>query len=174
MARSFRSYAGRLMDNVIQTDAALNPGNSGGPLVTSRGDVVGVNTAIIQGAQGICFAIPSNTAKFVASRLMRDGRVRRSYLGVGGMDVPVQRRVVRFHGLGLESGVLVNHVEKNSPADTAGVKEGDTLVSLAGQPVGSVDDLHRMLTEERVGEGLELVVLRGVEKVALRVVLGGR
>ncbi|MEZ0265349.1 MAG: S1C family serine protease [Phycisphaerae bacterium] len=174
MARSFRSYAGRLMDNVIQTDAALNPGNSGGPLVTSRGEVVGVNTAIIQGAQGICFAIPSNTAKFVASRLMRDGRVKRSYLGVGGMDVPVQRRVVRFHGLELETAVLVNHVEKDSPAELAGVREGDTLVSIGGVPVGGVDDLHRFLTEERVGNELELLFLRGVEKVRVSVTPRGR
>ncbi len=174
MARSFRSKGGRLIDNVIQTDAALNPGNSGGPLVTARGEVVGVNTAIIPVAQGICFAIPSNTARFVASRLMRDGKVKRSYIGVGGQDVPVLRKVVRFHGLELESGVLVNTVEPGSPAAVAGIRDGDTIVAFGGSPIGSVDDLHRMLTAERVGEAMEMVVLRGVEKVAKTVVPAGR
>ena len=171
LARSFRSRTGRLIDNVIQTDAALNPGNSGGPLVTSRGEVVGVNTAIIPMAQGICFAIPSNTAKFVASRLMRDGRVRRSFIGVGGQNVPVQRRVVRFHGLEMDSGVLVTGVEADSPAASAGIREGDIVVSFDGKPVGAIDDLHRMLTEERVGQAIGVVVLRGggVEKVELMI-----
>jgi S1-C subfamily serine protease len=172
LARSFRSRTGRLIDNVIQTDAALNPGNSGGPLVTSRGEVVGVNTAIIPMAQGICFAIPSNTAKFVASRLMRDGRVRRSFIGVGGQNVPVQRKVVRFHNLDLESGVLVTALEPSSPATAAGLREGDIVVSFDNKPVGAIDDLHRLLTEERVGQPFAVTVLRGVEKLDLTITPG--
>jgi S1-C subfamily serine protease len=169
LARSFRSRTGRLIDNVVQTDAALNPGNSGGPLVTSLGEVVGVNTAIIPMAQGICFAIPSNTAKFVASRLMRDGRVRRSFIGVGGQNVPIQRRVVRFHGLELESGVMVTAIEPGSPAAAGGVREGDIVVSFDGKPVGMIDDLHRLLTEERVGTAAAMTILRGVEKIELAI-----
>jgi S1-C subfamily serine protease len=169
LARSFRSTTGRLIDNVIQTDAALNPGNSGGPLVTARGEVVGVNTAIIPMAQGICFAIPSNTAKFVASRLMRDGRVRRSYIGVGGQNVPVQRRVVRFHKLDAETAVMATHVEPNSPAASAGVRPGDYLVEFDGQPISAIDDLHRLLTEDKVGAPSTLTILRGVEKLTLTI-----
>ncbi|MDB5322005.1 MAG: HtrA2 peptidase [Phycisphaerales bacterium] len=170
LARSFRSATGRLIDNVIQTDAALNPGNSGGPLVTSRGDVVGVNTAIIPMAQGICFAIPSNTAQFVASRLMRDGRVRRSYIGVGGQNVPLHRRVVRFHQLEHETGVRVTQIEPSSPAANAGLLEGDTIVAFAGRSVTGIDDLHRLLTEERVAAASALTILRGVEKLTLTIV----
>jgi S1-C subfamily serine protease len=169
LARSFRSRTGRLIDNVVQTDAALNPGNSGGPLVTSAGEVVGVNTAIIPMAQGICFAIPSNTAKFVASRLMRDGRVTRSFIGVGGQNVPIQRRVVRFHNLELDTGVLVTAMEPNSPASAAGLQEGDIIVSFDARPVGMIDDLHRLLTEERVGTPVALSILRGVEKLELTI-----
>jgi S1-C subfamily serine protease len=154
---------------VIQTDAALNPGNSGGPLVTARGEVVGVNTAIIPMAQGICFAIPSNTAQFVAIRLMREGRVRRSYVGVGGMNVPIQRRVVRFHRLETETAVMVTHVEPSSPAAAGGLRDGDTIVGFCGQAVSGIDDLHRLLTEDRVGVACELVVLRGVEKITLAI-----
>jgi S1-C subfamily serine protease len=172
LARSFRSRAGRLIDNVIQTDAALNPGNSGGPLVTARGEVVGVNTAIIPMAQGICFAIPSNTAMFVASRLMRDGRVKRSYIGVGGQNVPLHRRVVRFHQLQTETGVQVTQIEPESPAARAGLLPGDTIVAMGQTPIGGIDDLHRLLTEEKVGVTGTLTVLRGVEKVALSIVPG--
>ena len=170
LARSFRSQAGRLIDNVIQTDAALNPGNSGGPLVTARGEVVGVNTAIIPMAQGICFAIPSNTARFVASRLMRDGRVRRSYIGVGGQNVPLHRRVIRFHHLDSEMGVMATQIEPNSPAATAGLRAGDTIVEFDGQAVSGIDDLHRLLTDERVGLTYKMTVLRGVEKLLLDIV----
>lgn len=169
LARSFRSRTGRLIDNVIQTDAALNPGNSGGPLVNSRGEVVGVNTAIIPMAQGICFAIPANTARFVASRLIRDGRVRRSYLGVGGQNVPLHRRVVRFYDLDADTAVRVTAVEAGSPAEQGGVREGDLIVSFAGQAVSSIDDLHRLMTEERVGVATAVVVLRGTEKAELSV-----
>jgi S1-C subfamily serine protease len=170
LGRSLRSYSGRLIDDVIQTDASLNPGNSGGPLVDSAGRVVGVNTATILPAQGICFAIGINTAKFVASRLLRDGRIRRSYIGLSGQTVPVHRRVVRFYDLPKESGALVLSVEDGSPAKRAGLREGDIIVALEGQPVAGVDDLHRLLTEVRVGVSCALTVLRGTEKVELKVV----
>jgi S1-C subfamily serine protease len=167
LARSFRSTTGRLIDNVIQTDAALNPGNSGGPLVTARGEVVGVNTAIIPMAQGICFAIPSNTAKFVASRLIRDGRVKRSYIGLGGQTVPLHRRIVRFHKLESETGVMATQVEPSSPAANAGVRSGDVVVEFCGQPIHGIDDLHRLLTEDKVGSPCPLVVIRGTDKLGL-------
>jgi len=170
LGRSLRSYSGRLIDDVIQTDAALNPGNSGGPLVDSAGRVVGVNTATILPAQGICFAIGINTAKFVASRLLRDGRIRRSYIGVSGQTVPVHRRVVRFYDLTKESGALVLSVEENSPAKRAGLRDGDIIVALEGKAVAGVDDLHRVLTDVRVGVGSSLTVLRGTEKLELRIV----
>jgi S1-C subfamily serine protease len=160
LARSFRSKTGRLADNIIQTDAALNPGNSGGPLVDSAGRVIGVNTAIIAGAQGICFAIPAKTAQFVASRLIRDGRVKRSYLGVGGQNVPLHRRVVRYHDLPADAGVLVVSVDPASPAHDAGLMEGDVLVELDGKPVRHIDDLQRILTEEKVGVRVPMVLLR--------------
>jgi S1-C subfamily serine protease len=164
LGRSLRAQSGRLIDNVIQTDAALNPGNSGGPLVTSRGEVIGVNTAVIRGAQGICFATAINTAKFVAAKLIKDGFIRRGYIGVVGQDVPLARRVVRFHGLPVESGVRVEEVLESGPAAAAGVSRGDIIVELAGRPVAGIDPLHRLLTEAEVGVQLEIVVLRGVEK----------
>jgi S1-C subfamily serine protease len=170
LGRSLRSYSGRLIDDVIQTDAALNPGNSGGPLVDSSGRVVGVNTATIQPAQGICFAIGINTAKFVASRLLRDGRIRRSYIGVSAQTVPVHRRVVRFYDLTKESGALVLSVEEKSPAARAGVREGDVIVALEGHPVAGVDDLHRVLTDVRMGLTCSLTLLRHTEKLEIRIV----
>jgi S1-C subfamily serine protease len=170
LGRSLRSYSGRLIDDVIQTDASLNPGNSGGPLVDSAGRVVGVNTATILPAQGICFAIGINTAKFVASRLLRDGRIRRSYIGVSAQTVPVHRRVVRFYDLPTEMGVVVLGVEESSPAKRAGLREGDVIVALEGHPVGGVDDLHRVLTDVRVGLSCTLTVLRWTEKLELKVV----
>src|SRR6202049_1939735 len=170
LGRSLRSYSGRLIDDVIQTDAALNPGNSGGPLVDSAGRVVGVNTATILPAQGICFAIGINTAKFVASRLLRDGRIRRSYIGVSAQTVPIHRRVVRFYDLAKESGALVLSVEEKSPAQRAGMREGDVIVALEGHPVAGVDDLHRVLTDVRVGERSSLLILRHTEKLELSVV----
>jgi S1-C subfamily serine protease len=170
LGRSLRSYSGRLIDDVIQTDAALNPGNSGGPLVDSAGRVVGVNTATILPAQGICFAIGINTAKFVASRLLRDGRIRRSYIGVSGQTVPVHRRVVRFYDLPKESGALVISVEENSPAKRAGLRDGDIIVALEGNAVAGVDDLHRLLTDVRVGASGLLTVLRQTEKLELKIV----
>ena len=170
LGRSLRSYSGRLIDDVIQTDAALNPGNSGGPLVDSAGRVVGVNTATILPAQGICFAIGINTAKFVASRLLRDGRIRRSYVGISGQTVPVHRRVVRFYDLPKETGALALSVEDTSPAKRAGLREGDIIVALDGQPVAGVDDLHRVLTDVRVGVSCALTVLRWTEKLELKIV----
>jgi S1-C subfamily serine protease len=165
--RSLRSRAGRLIDDVIQTDAALNPGNSGGPLVTSHGEVIGVNTAVILPAQGLCFAIAVNTAKFVAAQLIKGGRIRRSYIGVAGQVVPLHRRLIRAHGLGVESGVLVVSIEPESPASRAGVRDGDVIVGYNELPVASIDALHRLLTEERVGVEADLRVLRGVEDLRL-------
>src|SRR3954469_6373073 len=170
LGRSLRSYAGRLIDDVIQTDAALNPGNSGGPLVDSAGQVIGVNTATILPAQGICFAIGINTAKFVAGRLLRDGRIRRSYVGISGQTVPLHRRVVRFYDLPNESGALVLSVEEKSPAKRAGLRSGDIIIALESRSVAGVDDLHRLLTEVRVGVSCPVTVLRWTEKLDLHVV----
>jgi len=167
LGRSLRSYSGRLIEDVIQTDAALNPGNSGGPLVDSRGYVIGVNTATILPAQGICFAIGINTAKFVASRLLRDGRIRRSYIGVSAQTVPIHRRVVRFYGLERETGVVVVGIEDRSPARTAGLREGDVIVALDEKPVAGVDDLHRLLTDAQVGARCSLTVIRHTERLTL-------
>ena len=167
LGRSLRSYSGRLIEDVIQTDAALNPGNSGGPLVDSRGHVIGVNTATILPAQGICFAIGINTAKFVASRLLRDGRIRRSYIGVSAQTVPIHRRVVRFYGLPRETGVVVVGIEERSPARTAGLREGDVIVALDDKPVAGVDDLHRLLTDAQVGARCQLTIIRHTERLSL-------
>jgi S1-C subfamily serine protease len=163
LGRSLRSRSGRLMDDIIQTDAALNPGNSGGPLVNARGEVIGVNTAVILPAQGLCFAIPVNTAKWVAGRLIQSGRIRRGFLGIGGQNVPVPRRVTRLQGLPSARGVLVLSVEPGSPAERAGVRERDIVVAIDDQPVAGVDDLHRVLTEERIGVPASLRVLRDLE-----------
>jgi S1-C subfamily serine protease len=171
LGRSLRSYSGRLIEDVIQTDAALNPGNSGGPLVDSRGQVIGVNTATILPAQGICFAIGINTAKFVASRLLRDGRIRRSYIGVSAQTVPIHRRVVRFYGLARETGVVVVGIEDRSPARTAGLREGDVIVALDEKPVAGVDDLHRLLTDAQVGARCALTVIRHTERLILPIFL---
>lgn len=170
LGRSLRSVSGRLIDNIIQTDAALNPGNSGGPLVTSQGEVVGVNTAMILAAQGICFAIGINTAKFVAGKLIKEGKIRRSYVGLGGQNVPLPRRIVRFHRLPVESGVLVVSVEPNSPAQRADLSEGDIIVGFDGQPISGIDDLHKVLTEERVGARTPLTIIRRSEKLVLNIV----
>ena len=169
LGRSMYSQSGRLIDNIIQTDAALNPGNSGGPLVNSAGEVIGVNTAMIRPAQGICFAIASNTARLVAGWLIRDGRIRRSYIGVAGQNVPLHRRVARFYNLPLETGVLVVSVEKNSPAERAGLREGDLIVAFNGQPIGSVHDLHKILVGEQIGVSAGLTVIRHTEKLELTI-----
>jgi S1-C subfamily serine protease len=169
LGRSLRSYSGRLIEDVIQTDAALNPGNSGGPLVDSRGQVIGVNTATILPAQGICFAIGINTAKFVASRLLRDGKIRRSYIGVSAQTVPIHRRVVRFYSLAKETGVVVVGIEEKSPALKAGLRDGDVIVALDDKPIAGVDDLHRLLTDAQVGAQCELTIIRHTERLTLRI-----
>jgi S1-C subfamily serine protease len=170
LGRTLRSQSGRLIDSVIQTDAALNPGNSGGPLVASDGRVIGVNTAVIQPAQGIAFAISIETAKFVAGLLMKEGRVRRSFLGIAGQDVVLRPEIVHSLGLEVKSGLLVLGVEPRSPAERAGLAEGDVIVALAGKEVRGVDDLHRTLTFERVGQSTEVELLRRGRKERLAVV----
>ncbi len=169
VGRSFRASTGRLMDDIIQTDAALNPGNSGGPLVNSRGEVIGVNTAVILPAQGLCFAIGIDTAKHVAAWLIKEGRVRRSYIGVGGQNTPVHRRLVRHYHLPEATGVLIIAVAPGSPAARAGLREGDVVVEFAGQPVPSIDGLHKLLTGERVGVESPLTIIRGTEKLTLQI-----
>jgi S1-C subfamily serine protease len=170
LGRSLRSKSGRLIDNVIQTDAALNPGNSGGPLVTSRGEVIGVNTAVIFPAQGLCFAVGINTATFVAGRLIKDGKVRRSYIGVAGQNVPLPRRFTRFHKLSVESGILVASIEADSPAQRAGLVEGDVIVGYNGHSIAGIDDLHRRLTDQEVGARSFLTIIRRTEKLDLAIV----
>ncbi len=169
LGRTMRSRSGRLIENVIQTDAALNPGNSGGPLVNSRGEVIGVNTAMIMGAQGICFAISAETARFVAARLIRDGRIQRGYLGIAGQDVPIHRQFVRYYNLKSATGLLVLSTEVNSPAQAAGLRERDIIVGFKGHAITGVDDLHRLLTEEPIIQPSEIEVLRGVEKLQMRI-----
>ncbi len=169
MGRSLRAASGRMIDNVIQTDAALNPGNSGGPLVNSRGQVIGVNTAVILPAQGICFAIAVNTAKFVAARLMRDGRIIRAQLGIAGMNVPIQRKVVRFYHLAVERGVMVSSVESGGAADKAGIKPNDIVIAFGEHPVTSIDVLHKLLSDEGADAKTPVTILRGTEKLALEV-----
>jgi S1-C subfamily serine protease len=170
LGRSLRAASGRLIDDVIQTDAALNPGSSGGPLVTAAGEVIGVNTAVIRPGQGLCFAIGINTAAFVTTRLLRDGRVRRAYVGVAGQSVAVPRRLARAHGIPAETGVLVTGVEPESPAARGGVREGDLIVAFGARPVGGVDDLHRLLTEAAVGRRTALTLLRAGARLTLDVV----
>lgn len=172
LGRSLRSTSGRLIDNVMQTDAALNPGNSGGPLVTSRGEVIGVNTAIILPAQGICFSIAINTAKFVASHLIKEGKIRRSFIGVGGQNIELHRRLVRFYRLPNDTGVVVVSVEANSPAQKAGILKGDVIIGFDDQPVAGIDDLHRLLTEDKVGKLTMITLVRGTEKLCLDITPG--
>lgn len=163
LGRSLRAQSGRLIDDIIQTDAALNPGNSGGPLVNSRGAVIGVNTATIMSAQGLCFAIAIDTAKYVAGRLIRFGKVRRSYIGLAGQNVPILRKIVRFYNLPNTNGIFVVSMDDKSPARAAGVREGDIIVAFAGETVEGIDELHRLLNEERVGKSETLTVIRGTE-----------
>src|SRR5215510_10502514 len=169
LGRSLRSRTGRLIDNVIQTDAALNPGNSGGPLINSRGEVIGVNTAVIFQAQGICFATAINTAKFVAGQLIKEGRVRRSYIGLVGQVVPLHRMLVRYHNLAIETGVLVISTEPGGPASKAGLQEGDVIVGYDDRPIAGIDDLHRLLTDQKVGVKSALTIIRGGEKLTLSI-----
>ena len=169
LGRSLRSQSGRLIENVIQTDAALNPGNSGGPLVTASGEVVGVNTAIIRSAQGLCFAIGSNTARDVAMQLMTEGRVRRSSIGISGQTIPLHRRLVLYFGLAKETAVRVSSIELDSPAAWADLREGDLIVGFGTQPVAGVDDLHRFLTWECIGTVIPLIVIRRTEKLVIEI-----
>ncbi len=170
LGRSLRARSGRLIEGMIQTDAALNPGNSGGPLVNARGEVVGINTAIIAGAQGMCFAISADTASFVASKLIREGRVRRSAIGLSGQNITLPRRIVRFHNLARESGVRIESLLENGPAAAAGLKTGDIIVAFDNLPIATVDDLHRLLTEERAGKPAPLTSLRGTERQTVEIV----
>lgn len=172
LGRSMRAQSGRLIDNIIQTDAALNPGNSGGPLVNSRGEVIGVNTAIILPAQGICFAIASNTAEFVAAWLIKEGRIRRSWIGVAGQNVPIHARVVRYHRLAVDHGALVAGIEPGSPAANSELREGDVIVAFNGEPVRGIDDLHRNLVGAAIGTAVRLTVIRHTEKLDLTLVPG--
>jgi len=170
LERSLRSQSGRLIDNIIQTDASLNPGNSGGPLIDSQGRVIGVNSAAILQAQGIYFAIAINTAKYIAGQLIRDGRVRRSFIGIGGQTVPIHRRIVRFYNLPAANGILVTAVEPNSPADSAGLQEGDIIISIGEDLVRSVEDLQRLLTEDRAGRETRLAVIRKTDKITIEII----
>lgn len=163
LGRSLRGRTGRLIDDVLQTDASLNPGNSGGPLVTTQGEVIGVNTAIILPAQGLCFAVASNLVRFVVSGLLRDGRIRRSYIGVAGERVPVPRRLARAHALAVSTAIRVAGIEPGSPAAVAGVREGDLIVSFAGVAAGAVDELHKLLDESRIGVPATMTVVRATE-----------
>jgi S1-C subfamily serine protease len=169
--RSLRAYSGRLIDDVIQTDAALNPGNSGGPLVNSRGEVIGVNTATIMSAQGICFAIAIDTAKFVAVKLLREGRIKRGFIGIAGQNVTIPRRIVRHYNLPAEHGVLiVSFDEKSSPARAVGLREGDIVVAFAGKIVSGIDELHKLLTENEIERRQPITVLRGNKKLDFEIV----
>jgi len=166
LGRSFPTQSGKLIDNMIQTDAPLNPGNSGGPLVDSNGLVIGVNTAMIQMAQGLCFAIPSNTASDVAYLLIRDGKIRRAYLGIGTQNVPIHRRIIRYYNLEQEKGMLIISVGKGSPAEKAGLHEGDIIIGIGGaSEVNSMDDLHKFLTEDAIGKKTLITIIRYTEKL---------
>jgi S1-C subfamily serine protease len=169
LGRSLRASTGRLIDDVIQTDAALNPGNSGGPLVDSRGEVIGVNTAIIPMAQGICFATAIDTAKWVVSELLRHGRVRRAYLGLAGATTPLSRRVVRFFNLAGESGLRVESVEPQGPAQLAGIESGDVILGIGEQAVAGIDDLQKLLDETRIGKRTAVTLIRRTRKLELDV-----
>ena len=169
LGRSLRAQSGRLIDNVIQTDAALNPGNSGGPLVNSKGEVIGVNTAAILPAQNICFATAINTAKFVAGKLIKDGRIKRSFLGIAGQDVPIHRRVVRYYNLTSEKGIMVINVEKNSPASNAGLINGDIIIGFNDKSITGIDDLHRVLTEDNLGISSRIKILRYTDLIEVEI-----
>jgi S1-C subfamily serine protease len=170
LGRSLRSSTGRLIDNVIQTDASLNPGNSGGPLVNSRGEVIGVNTAMILPAQGLCFAIAVNTARFVAQQLITHGRIRRAYLGMAGQNIHLLRQVIRAFDLLHDSGVLAISVEPQSPAAAGGLEEGDVIIALDDFPVTSFDDLHRLLTDQRINQSVKLTIIRRSRQLSLQIV----
>ena len=170
IGRSLRAPSGREIENVIQTDASLNPGNSGGPLLDTQARVIGVNTAIVSGAQSLCFAVPAQTAQWVVSELLRHGTVRRAWLGVAAHTVPLARRVARHHGLALESAILVDRVEPQGPAERAGVQPGDRIVGVDEAEVGAIDQLHRALARDRIGRPTRLALLRGIARHQVQVV----
>jgi S1-C subfamily serine protease len=160
LGRTLRAQSGRLIDNVIQTDAALNPGNSGGPLVNSLGEIIGVNTAAILPAQNICFSTAINTAKFVAGKLIKDGKIKRSYIGIAGQDVPIHRRIVYYYNLNVSKGILITSIEKNSPAFNAGLLPGDIITGFNNYNISGIDDLHKQLTDIQVGVNSTINILR--------------
>jgi S1-C subfamily serine protease len=170
LGRSMRASSGRMMEEIIQTDAALNPGNSGGPLVDSNGRVIGVNTATIVGAQGLCFAVGIDTAKYVASQILQHGYVRRRWIGIAAQNVPLPRRIVYEYKLPVSSAVMVTHIDPQSAADKAGLREADMIVSFAGESVSAIDELYRLLTADRAGKPVPVRVLRGVYPLDLTVV----
>ncbi len=170
LGRSIRSNSGRLIEQVIQTDAALNPGNSGGPLINSRAQVIGVNTAIILPAQGICFAVPSSTAQWVASQLIKEGRIRRAYIGVAGQNILLPQGLIHVDRFSVEGGVHVASTEENSPAHIGGIRGGDVIIGVNGQLIKSMDDLHRFLTQEKIGERIRFILIRQFEKIVLDII----
>lgn len=172
LGRTLRSESGRLIDDVIQTDAALNPGNSGGPLVNSNGDVIGVNTAVILPAQGICFAVSSNVAALVAGKLIMEGRVRRGYLGIAGQLINLTERIKQYNGLSAKTGVMVASVEADGVAGNGELQQGDIIVGFNGQPVATVDDLHRLLTDDTIGRSVQLTILRQNRQKGVMVIPG--
>jgi S1-C subfamily serine protease len=171
LGRSLRGQSGWPIENMIQTDAALNPGNSGGPLVDARGQIVGINTAVIQGAQGLCFAIPANTARWVVGLLIRDGRIRRAFLGIGGEPRPLPRYVAREHGLARAQGIGIVQIVPGAPAERAGLRVGDVIVSLGGEVVTGIDDLHRFLSRTAIGAPVAVGIIRGGQRLELTLVL---
>ena len=170
LGRSLRSQSGRLIDNIIQTDAALNPGNSGGPLVDSRGKVIGINTAVILPAQGLCFAIAVDSAKFVAARLLKDGKIRRGFIGIAGQNIKFHQRSVRSHDLKTNGGVLVVSIESNSPAQFAGIREGDIIVYFDENRIDSIDELQKILAKEEIGIQSQITVIRYSEKIVIDII----
>ena len=171
LGRSMRSASGRLMDDVIQTDAALNPGNSGGPLVSSSGEVIGVNTAVIQGAQSIAFAVASNTANFVVSEILRYGQVRRAFIGIAGDTIELPRRIALEAGTGQTTSVRVRRVESGGPAERAGLRDGDYILAIDGTPVGGVDDIVRLMSGDRIGQNTDLLVFSVAGRIEKRTLL---
>ncbi len=169
LGRTLRTQTGRLIDNIIQTDAALNPGNSGGPLIDAEGQVIGVNTATIRGAQGLCFAIGINTATNIVTQLIQEGRVRRAYLGLMTQEVDLHNRIINFHGLKNKKGLFVVSVEPGTPAERAGLREGDFIIAFCDHPVESTDDLFRLLTRDKIGAFQYIAVLRNQQKLDLRI-----
>ena len=172
LGRTLRSESGRLIDDVIQTDAALNPGNSGGPLVDSHGRVIGVNTAVILPAQGLCFAVSSNLAQYVVGKLILDGKVRRGYIGIAGQTVPINPRLISQYQLSIKSGVLIQSIEPDGPANNSRLDTGDIIVAFEDEPVHSIDDLHRLLNDRIIGQPAALTVLRQDKKERVKVIPG--